>query len=131
MKKLLLTAALLAATNAQADCFVNTATADVISTEIAVANGAVEANPLGVGGVIVAKVGVYAAKKMIGGNTEKAIDKVACPIMAGANVNNLGLAAGLASKITLSLGVVGGLLYMSGASFGPVAELYPNDMEVN
>ena len=128
MKKLITATVLsLTALSAQADCFVATAISDVASTELAIANGAVEANPLGAGGVIVAKAGVYALKKVAGGNVEKTIDAVACPIMAGATANNVALAAGVGSSVALPIGGFVALLYINGAKFGPVKVIYNDD----
>jgi len=128
MKKLIASTILsLSALSAHADCFVATAATDIISTDIAVSNGAVEANPLDVSGVILAKAGVYALKKYTGGEVEKTIDAVACPIMTGASANNFALAAGLGSNVALPLGGFVALLYINGATFGPVEVIYNDD----
>jgi hypothetical protein len=128
MKKLITIAALFAATSAQADCFVSTAVADAVSTQIAVDNirGAMEANPLGVEGVLAAKVGVYVLKKAVGGKFEQDIDTVTCPLMAGLAANNFAISVGL-TGLAAPIGVITGLLYVSGASVGPVQVYYdPN-----
>lgn len=127
MKKLLLITLLALSPGANADCFLKTATADIISTDLAVANGAVEANPLGVGGVIFAKAGVYYLAKYSKPETKGAIYDVACPVMAGATTNNLLLAAGVGSNLALPLGVITGTLHLMGAEFGPVPSIYNDD----
>lgn len=139
MKQILLTAALLAATSAQADCFLKTGVADVATTEIALetVKGATEANPLGYQGMIAAKVVTYAALKNTNPETKKQINNVVCPLQAGLAGNNAAVFMLGAEPITtwlapaIGLGVA--LLYIAGAKFGPVpdSDMYPDPQEVN
>lgn len=133
MKKIILAAALTLTSMSSHACFSNTAVGDAISTKIAIQNvtGAYEANPLGVGGVLVSKAVVYAGMKYSDDATRANIEKVTCPLQAGLTGNNLAVAMGAGSGagvLAPVIGVITGLLYMMGADFGPVDQIY-NDEE--
>lgn len=137
MKKLLVTVSLiLLSANVSAKCFLKTALADAVSTEIAIENvsHAVEANPLNVNGVLGAKLAVYAGLKFADDATVETIEKVVCPLQIGLFGNNMAVALGAESivlELAPAIGVITTLMYLSGAEFGPVTELYPDDSEVN
>jgi hypothetical protein len=137
MNKLLITLFLsIVSINANAECFLKTAVADAVSTEIAIenVNNAMEANPLDVNGVLGAKLAVYVGLKFADDATRETIESVTCPLQMGLFGNNMAVALGaesIVSGLAPVIGIVTGLLYLSGAEFGPVTELYPDDMEVN
>lgn len=92
--------------------FVQAGTADMASTALALTrDGLAEGNPLGVGGVIVAKAGVYMLVENIDNPCEKEyIYHTANAFQYGAAVNNLLLFAGAASGVSLLSGIVTGFL---------------------
>lgn len=127
MKKLILAALFAASTTANADCFLATGVADVVSTEVALSNirGAVEANPLGYDGMIIAKAATYVGLKFADDKTRETVNKVVCPLQVGLAVNNFAVALGAVGAAPV-FGLAAGLLYVSGARFGPVTVTYAN-----
>ena len=100
--------------------------ADIVTTELAIGNGGVEGNPLGVAGVAVGKIALYHVADGIGGETGQSLKTYVPPVLEGASFNNTMLAMGVKSTLALPLGVCWGLLVASGAQFGPVTVNYDN-----
>jgi len=109
MKKLLIITALLASgcsTMSAETRFVTSNAVDVGSTALALTrDGISEGNPLGVGGMLAAKVAVYGVAKAAGGDVECGIYKAA-PIFDGAAANNLLLFLGYSAGAAISGGAL-------------------------
>jgi hypothetical protein len=116
MKKLILLAAIAAlsgcSTMTPEQKFLTSNAADLGSTAAALSrDGIIEGNPLGLSGMIAAKVGVYAVSRVAGGQTECEIYKAANPITYGAVGNNLWIATGGAVSAALPFGILVGAAY--------------------
>lgn len=116
MKRFILCLLVLVATGCSSlntrEGFIEAGTADMASTALALTKGGIaEGNPLGVGGVVVAKAGVYMLTENMDNPCEKeTVYHIANSFQYGAAVNNLFLFAGAASGVSLLSGIVTGFL---------------------
>jgi hypothetical protein len=82
------------------------ATADVLTTAVALSRGATELNPLGFAGSTVAKGVLLITNEYLNEADKKILENAASSLWGGAAVNNLLVIFGVATMIALPVGVL-------------------------